>query len=232
MDQEILAQIDHCLARLPARQREVLALHFLSGLSREQVALELGVSVDAVHQYCHRGLEGLRGLLGRRGTVVSASALALTLSSQAQAGTISTAMITPTVASGAAATTYAAGAISAMFITSILTPTAVAAGFLVLLGGAAIAVSSGEPAVPPVDPGIQAQITPGVSSTPSGIQELLRAGLKQFHVGNSSAAEQSFTKALQLHPGDRLTHDFAITWGNELLHKMTAEPLLTPMALI
>ena len=51
------------LRRLPARQREAVALRFLADMSEEDVARSLGVSAGTVKQHVHRGLSSLRGLL-------------------------------------------------------------------------------------------------------------------------------------------------------------------------
>ena len=51
------------LRRLPARQREAVALRFLADMSEDDVARSLGVSAGTVKQHVHRGLASLRGLL-------------------------------------------------------------------------------------------------------------------------------------------------------------------------
>ena len=51
------------LRRLPARQREAVALRYLADMSEDDVARSLGVSAGTVKQHVHRGLASLRGLL-------------------------------------------------------------------------------------------------------------------------------------------------------------------------
>jgi len=50
----------NALARLPRRQRDVVALRFLADRTEEDVARALGVSLGTVKQHAHRGLEALR----------------------------------------------------------------------------------------------------------------------------------------------------------------------------
>lgn len=52
------------LGKLPRRQREAVALRYLSGLSEAEVALALGISAGAVKAHIHRGVRGLRARLG------------------------------------------------------------------------------------------------------------------------------------------------------------------------
>ena len=53
----------HALRRLPARQREAVALRYLADMSEDEVARSLGVSAGTVKQHLHRGLNALRTLL-------------------------------------------------------------------------------------------------------------------------------------------------------------------------
>lgn len=52
------------LARLPKRQREVVALRHLAGMSEEQTAAALQVSAGSVKTHLHRGVAALRKALG------------------------------------------------------------------------------------------------------------------------------------------------------------------------
>jgi RNA polymerase sigma-70 factor (ECF subfamily) len=52
------------LRALPRRQREAVALRYLSGLSDAEVAQTLGVSPSAANTHVHRGLAALRRQLG------------------------------------------------------------------------------------------------------------------------------------------------------------------------
>ena len=50
----------NALARLPRRQRDVVALRFLADRTEDDVARALGISIGSVKQHAHRGLEALR----------------------------------------------------------------------------------------------------------------------------------------------------------------------------
>lgn len=52
------------LAKLPRRQREVVALRHLSGLSEAETAEVLRVSAGSVKTHLHRGIASLRKVLG------------------------------------------------------------------------------------------------------------------------------------------------------------------------
>ena len=53
----------HAMHRLQRRQREVLALRHLAGLSEAETAAALGLSVGSVKAYASRGLDALRALM-------------------------------------------------------------------------------------------------------------------------------------------------------------------------
>ncbi len=52
------------LNRLPRRQREAVALHYLAGLTDEEVGRALGIAEGTVKAHVHRGLLALRRSLG------------------------------------------------------------------------------------------------------------------------------------------------------------------------
>ncbi|MBV8160838.1 MAG: sigma-70 family RNA polymerase sigma factor [Acidimicrobiia bacterium] len=52
------------LESLPRRQRQVVALRYLSGLREDEVATALGVSTSTASTHLRRGLDALRGRLG------------------------------------------------------------------------------------------------------------------------------------------------------------------------
>src|SRR5688572_490463 len=54
------AELRDLVARLPRRQREVVALRVLAGLSAEQAAATLRISTATVHVHLHRALATLR----------------------------------------------------------------------------------------------------------------------------------------------------------------------------
>ncbi len=55
--------LHRALAKLPKRQREVIALRYLADLSEAQTAAELGCSVGTVKSHAARGLHALRTTL-------------------------------------------------------------------------------------------------------------------------------------------------------------------------
>lgn len=56
--------ISAALARLPRRQREVIALRYLTGMTEAEVAACLGLSANSVKTHAARGMASLRGRLG------------------------------------------------------------------------------------------------------------------------------------------------------------------------
>lgn len=61
------------LTELPRRQREAIALHYLGGLSEEEVSHSLEISASSVRTHLQRGLSTLRRRLGSTGEVAYAS---------------------------------------------------------------------------------------------------------------------------------------------------------------
>lgn len=64
---EAIAQMSKVLYELPRRLREAWILRFVDGLSREEVAQALGITVDAVNQRVSRATIRLRDRLTRLG---------------------------------------------------------------------------------------------------------------------------------------------------------------------
>jgi RNA polymerase sigma-70 factor (ECF subfamily) len=62
-DAELSEQLRQALARLPAQQAEVFCLHCLEGWSYQDVARQLGVTVNAVGVLLHRARRQLRAWL-------------------------------------------------------------------------------------------------------------------------------------------------------------------------
>lgn len=58
--------LQHCLARLPASQRQSLHLAFVQGLSHAEIAQHLGQPLGTVKSWVRRGLLSLRGCLEPR----------------------------------------------------------------------------------------------------------------------------------------------------------------------
>jgi len=108
---EALAHLDAEVARLPARMREVVARHYLAGLSRAELARELGVPEGTVQSRLNAGLEKLRARMARRGAGLGAAGLGALLSSEAAAGAPAALIASlPALVTGTAATGAAVGA--------------------------------------------------------------------------------------------------------------------------
>jgi RNA polymerase sigma factor (sigma-70 family) len=73
--QEVCQALDEELQRLPARLRSPLLLCYLSGLTRDEAARQLGWSLGTLKRRLEEGRTALRGRLERRG--ISAAGLAL-----------------------------------------------------------------------------------------------------------------------------------------------------------
>lgn len=61
---ELRIALNAALLTLAPRQRQAVALRYLGGLSDQEVALALGISLGSVKTHIHRGLKGLRTRLG------------------------------------------------------------------------------------------------------------------------------------------------------------------------
>jgi RNA polymerase sigma factor (sigma-70 family) len=64
---DVLATLQLAVARLPARQREVVACRYLVGLSEDETAAALGLARGTVKSRASRGLARLRRLLDQVG---------------------------------------------------------------------------------------------------------------------------------------------------------------------
>ena len=63
IDEELKVRVRSAVRRLPARQREAVELRRFEGLSQEEVARRLGLSVSAVKSLLHRARQGLKAML-------------------------------------------------------------------------------------------------------------------------------------------------------------------------
>ena len=98
--------LDAELAGLPVRFREVILLSHVEGLTRDEVAARLGISIAAVKDRLERGREQLRLRLSRRGVALASAALAAWL----VPGTVQAGALAPLVATTSqAAGLFAAG---------------------------------------------------------------------------------------------------------------------------
>lgn len=76
-------QVSAAVDKLPDRYRDVLILHYVNGLAREQVAQRLQISIQAVKGRLARGRDMLRSRLMKKG--ISLAAVAAVFSAQAEA---------------------------------------------------------------------------------------------------------------------------------------------------
>src|SRR5262245_64164852 len=83
---ELLAALQAELAGLPEKYRSPLVLCYLEGKTNVEAAQALGCPPGSMSRRLAQARERLRGMLGRRGVAVSASALASLLTSELTAG--------------------------------------------------------------------------------------------------------------------------------------------------
>jgi RNA polymerase sigma-70 factor (ECF subfamily) len=62
-DSELMESLRAAITKLPAQQGEIFCLRYLNGLSYEEIAEEIGTSVDSVGVSLHRAKSRLRELL-------------------------------------------------------------------------------------------------------------------------------------------------------------------------
>ena len=82
-----LRELDRALAQLPGKQREVILLVGLEGISYETAAKVLGVPIGTVRSRLSRGREMLCELLGRKEDAKSASSTPIMNATPEQPGT-------------------------------------------------------------------------------------------------------------------------------------------------
>lgn len=126
--QELSEILDEELSRLPTKFREVILLNQIEGLSRDELAERLGISVASVKDRLERGREQLRAQLIKRGVSMTAVALAAWLvpTSAQAAGT--TALV---VGTAQAAGAFATGKLAAGSVPAAVT---LAQGVLKMMG--------------------------------------------------------------------------------------------------
>ncbi len=94
--------LDEELAQLPEKYRDPITLHYLEGLTLEEIAQRLGLSVDAVDGRLKRGRKDLRLRLARRGVSLAIAVGVFQMSQQAaSAATFSTLVTSTSVAAHA-----------------------------------------------------------------------------------------------------------------------------------
>lgn len=203
---ELLRVLDEELARLPAAERAaVLACH-VRGLTQEQAAAELGLSLSTIRRRLDRGRELLRERLARRLGVGAAALTANGLAEPVSAGLVE--------ATQAAAVAFAAGvrvgtpsSILAHEALAMMTRVklATAAGLVALVAGLGVGAGAVRPAANADDPNPAAKAEkppPAATKPPAGPpktgelvaradpNDLIRPG-ERLRISGFSAADQA-----------------------------------------
>jgi hypothetical protein len=134
--------LDEALSRLPEKYRDPVVLTYLEGRDREQVAVELGLTANALAVRLNRAMDKLRARLAGGGAL-SVAALAAFLSAEAQAGAGGAEMILAAMTAaggklglaGTQAGLIASEAASAITVAKVKTCVAVSCIGLALAGG-------------------------------------------------------------------------------------------------
>ena len=167
--ERLRGQLDAAVERLPEAQRQVVVLHYFSGLDHEAVARELGCPINTVYTRLHRALAKLRGFLApERADGLSASAIGVLLVDSGRLALPQLPPIDPHTASATAhglATTTLHGMLMtkiALFAAGIVLPlTCAIAGVLMA------AEYPAPPVIPPAPPAAAA-------AEPSGVPVMLQ----------------------------------------------------------
>ncbi|MBI5723102.1 MAG: sigma-70 family RNA polymerase sigma factor [Planctomycetes bacterium] len=177
------------LSKLPEKYRLPIILHHLEGRSQEEVANMLGGNVSTIASRLNRGRQMLRDRLVKTGAVISATALAAAMTTQAPAGvsavlaTSITKMVVLTLTANTAAGVASAnvialskGALNMLLIAKVKIAAMVTATVL-LIGGAAastyVAMAAGpgtgpaKPLAPSAAPPKAETVAPASPSTPA-----------------------------------------------------------------
>lgn len=135
--ERIAPHLDDALNQLTASDRNAIALRFLKRQDFRAVGVALGISEDAAQKRVSRALEKLRGVLSRRGAVLTATALtslltagAVTAAPTGLAVSATAAALAASTATGTtltllklmATTKLKAGLISAIVVASVVAP--------------------------------------------------------------------------------------------------------------
>jgi RNA polymerase sigma factor (sigma-70 family) len=94
---ELCALLDEEMQGLSETYRAPLVLCYFQGRTRDQAAVQLGLSLRTLERRLERGREVLRGRLGRRGVTLSAVLLATGMSQQSASARWSPALVAATV---------------------------------------------------------------------------------------------------------------------------------------
>jgi RNA polymerase sigma factor (sigma-70 family) len=167
---DIEPELDAALARLGSRDREVIVLRFLSGLSLRAVGDAVGMSEDAARVRVARSLTKLRRLMGVTAPVASLAVALETAHTSVPAtelaARIATAALNPQTAS------VAIGGATAVTV-GATTKVAAAAVLVLGIGVAAVAIPASRPSAAPVvtttAPASQPTTTRVIGDSPRGV---------------------------------------------------------------
>jgi RNA polymerase sigma factor (sigma-70 family) len=194
--QEVRQALDEELQRLPERLRSPLLLCYLSGLTRDEAARQLGWSLGTLKRRLEEGRKALRVRLARRG--IASVGLALTVLTPAEAlqAAVSTSLLDPTLRLIFSARAAVPATIAALVLSSATTTKGLAMKSILALA-AAVALGVGTyagrgQADPPaqaegkneeVKPAQEAQDVQRDDPLPAG--STLRFGTSRFRHGES-----------------------------------------------
>jgi len=143
---DLREELDAALERLPARLRGAIVARYLEGQSVAASAESAGCDPGTFGRRCAQGLERLRSILARRGTVVTSAVLVSFMSQEALAAAPATlagtlkAVMTGTAAASAPAALLSKQVVSAMFWGKAKLVAAVATSALATAGAAGVVV--------------------------------------------------------------------------------------------
>ncbi len=187
--EDIKAEVDRAIDRLPDDLREPLVLHFLQGRPQTDVAEALGVSQPAVSMRITKAVERLRRQLGPTGTALSVAGLVALLEAHsaeaapatliANLGRVALAGLGPSPPAGLAASVLGhAASMTAATKTVCLLAVCVAVGSVVqqtIQQRSAAAHSPGVGAAVATAQSLRANTAPGLSTPPPGESKLRQA---------------------------------------------------------
>lgn len=91
---DIYDLVDEAIAELPGKYRTVIIAHFLEGRPQADIANELHLTRQAVHERINRGIEAVRAALKHRGIQIPAATLTALLANHASAAAVPLALTT------------------------------------------------------------------------------------------------------------------------------------------
>lgn len=166
-DSALREELDAALGRLPARLREAVVLRYLEGRAQDEAARQAGCPPGTIAWRAAEGLNRLRAILGRRGTVVPPAILTAFLAHQASAGLPGTLVPHLTcssliaTAAGAPVGLLAHATLKALAWAKVKFWTAVSATLLATATGGTIIVRALAPAPAPPPPSWTAAVERG-----------------------------------------------------------------------